>query len=78
MPRRRISFIASSANDQSYRSGPAPAVASSADIPEPIRRKSPVGLIAAVVGLLVLAYWWLDPNPPKTVKLATAATWAIH
>ncbi len=23
------------------------------------------------VGLLVLAYWWLNPNPPKTVTLAT-------
>ena len=23
------------------------------------------------VGLLVLAYWWLDPNPPKRVTLAT-------
>jgi TRAP-type uncharacterized transport system substrate-binding protein len=23
------------------------------------------------VGLLALAYWWLDPNPPKTVTLAT-------
>lgn len=23
------------------------------------------------VGLLVAAYWWLDPNPPKTVTLAT-------
>lgn len=23
------------------------------------------------VGLLVLAYWWLNPNPPKTVILAT-------
>lgn len=23
------------------------------------------------VGLLVLAYWWLDPNPPKEVTLAT-------
>ncbi|MFN4119135.1 TAXI family TRAP transporter solute-binding subunit [Acidovorax sp.] len=23
------------------------------------------------VGLLVLAYWWLNPNPPKTVVLAT-------
>jgi hypothetical protein len=29
----------------------------------------PVVLLA--VGLLVLAYWWLDPNPPKTVTLAT-------
>ena len=29
----------------------------------------PVALLA--VGLLVLAYWWLDPNPPKTVTLAT-------
>lgn len=24
-----------------------------------------------VVSLLVLAYWWLDPNPPKRVTLAT-------
>ncbi|MFI8617648.1 TAXI family TRAP transporter solute-binding subunit [Acidovorax sp. NPDC077693] len=23
------------------------------------------------VGLLILAYWWLNPNPPKTVTLAT-------
>ena len=23
------------------------------------------------VGLLVLAYWWLDPNPPRRVTLAT-------
>jgi len=29
----------------------------------------PVLLLA--VGLLVLAYWWLDPNPPKKVTLAT-------
>jgi ABC-type nitrate/sulfonate/bicarbonate transport system substrate-binding protein len=29
----------------------------------------PVALLA--IGLLVAAYWWLDPNPPKTVKLAT-------
>jgi hypothetical protein len=29
----------------------------------------PVALLA--IGLLVLAYWWLDPNPPKTVTLAT-------
>ena len=29
----------------------------------------PVALLA--VGLLALAYWWLDPNPPKQVTLAT-------
>ena len=29
----------------------------------------PVALIA--VGVLVAAYWWLDPQPPKTVTLAT-------
>ena len=29
----------------------------------------PVLLLA--VGLLALAYWWLDPNPPKRVVLAT-------
>lgn len=29
----------------------------------------PVALLA--VGLLVLAYWWLEPNPPKQVTLAT-------
>ena len=29
----------------------------------------PVALIAA--GVLVAAYWWLDPQPPKTVTLAT-------
>jgi ABC-type nitrate/sulfonate/bicarbonate transport system substrate-binding protein len=29
----------------------------------------PVALLA--VGLIVLAYWWLDPNPPKKVTLAT-------
>ena len=29
----------------------------------------PVALLA--VGLLVLAYWWLNPNPPKKVTLAT-------
>ncbi|MEJ8840680.1 TAXI family TRAP transporter solute-binding subunit [Ramlibacter sp. AN1133] len=29
----------------------------------------PIALLA--VGLLVLAYWWLDPNPPKRVTLAT-------
>ncbi len=29
----------------------------------------PVALLA--VALLVLAYWWLDPNPPKKVTLAT-------
>ena len=27
--------------------------------------------IALAVALLVLAYWWLDPNPPKRVTLAT-------
>ncbi|MFM2067743.1 MAG: hypothetical protein RLZZ584_2652 [Pseudomonadota bacterium] len=29
----------------------------------------PVGLIA--VGLIVLAYWWLDPTPPRSLVLAT-------
>ncbi len=29
----------------------------------------PVAFI--VIGLLVLAYWWLDPQPPKQVTLAT-------
>lgn len=29
----------------------------------------PFALLA--LGLLVLAYWWLDPNPPKHVTLAT-------
>lgn len=29
----------------------------------------PVALIA--VGVLVAAYWWLDPQPPRTVTLAT-------
>lgn len=29
----------------------------------------PVAILA--VGLLVAAYWWLDPQPPKTVRLAT-------
>lgn len=29
----------------------------------------PILLLA--VGLLVVAYWWLDPNPPKKVRLAT-------
>lgn len=29
----------------------------------------PIALLA--VALLVLAYWWLDPNPPKRVTLAT-------
>jgi len=29
----------------------------------------PVALLA--VGLLVAAYWWLDPQPPRTVVLAT-------
>ena len=29
----------------------------------------PVALLGA--GLLVLAYWWLNPNPPKRVTLAT-------
>ncbi|MGZ5181660.1 MAG: TAXI family TRAP transporter solute-binding subunit [Ramlibacter sp.] len=28
-------------------------------------------LAALAIGLLVLAYLWLDPNPPKTVRLAT-------
>ena len=27
--------------------------------------------IALAIGLLVLAYWWLDPNPPRRVTLAT-------
>jgi TRAP-type uncharacterized transport system substrate-binding protein len=27
--------------------------------------------ILLVIALLVLAYWWLDPNPPKRVSLAT-------
>ena len=27
--------------------------------------------IFLTVALLVLAYWWLDPNPPKRVTLAT-------
>jgi hypothetical protein len=25
------------------------------------------------VGLLVFAYWWLNPNPPKKVVLATGS-----
>ncbi|MBC5784305.1 ABC transporter substrate-binding protein [Ramlibacter sp. USB13] len=29
----------------------------------------PIAVLA--IALLVLAYWWLDPNPPKTVTLAT-------
>ena len=29
----------------------------------------PLAFLAA--GLLMLAYWWLNPNPPKTVTLAT-------
>ena len=29
----------------------------------------PITVLA--VGLLVLAYWWLNPNPPKKVTLAT-------
>ena len=29
----------------------------------------PVAFIA--LGLLVAAYWWLDPQPPKTVRMAT-------
>lgn len=28
-------------------------------------------LVLLAVGLLVLAYWWLNPNPPTTVTLAT-------
>ncbi|MBY0465041.1 MAG: ABC transporter substrate-binding protein [Burkholderiales bacterium] len=28
-------------------------------------------LVVLVVGLVVLAFWWLDPNPPKRVVLAT-------
>jgi len=28
-------------------------------------------VLVLAVGLLVLAYWWLDPNPPKKVTLAT-------
>ena len=27
--------------------------------------------ILLAVALLVVAYWWLDPNPPKRVTLAT-------
>lgn len=27
--------------------------------------------LVLAVALLVLAYWWLDPNPPKRVTLAT-------
>ena len=27
--------------------------------------------ILLAVALLALAYWWLDPNPPKRVTLAT-------
>jgi len=28
-------------------------------------------LVLLAVGLLVLAYWWLNPNPPQRVRLAT-------
>lgn len=28
-------------------------------------------LVAVIAGLVVLAFWWLDPNPPKRVVLAT-------
>ena len=34
-----------------------------------IASAGPVVFLAA--GLLVLTYWWLDPQPPKTVRLAT-------
>ena len=34
-----------------------------------IASAGPVAFLA--VGLLVAAYWWLDPQPPKTVRLAT-------
>ena len=27
--------------------------------------------IVLAVTLLVLTYWWMDPNPPKRVTLAT-------
>ena len=27
--------------------------------------------VVLTIALLVLAYWWLDPNPPKRVRLAT-------
>ncbi|MGH6640443.1 MAG: TAXI family TRAP transporter solute-binding subunit, partial [Polaromonas sp.] len=27
--------------------------------------------VLLAITLLVLAYWWLDPNPPKRVTLAT-------
>lgn len=31
-----------------------------------------IGLfVALAAALLVLAYWWLDPNPPRRVLLAT-------
>ena len=34
-----------------------------------IASAGPVAILA--VGLLVAAYWWLDPQPPKTVRMAT-------
>lgn len=36
----------------------------------------PVALLA--IALLVLAYWWLDPNPPKRVTLATGPTQSAY
>ena len=34
-----------------------------------IASAGPLAFLA--VGLLVVAYWWLNPNPPKTITLAT-------
>ena len=28
-------------------------------------------VVFVVIGLLIAAYWWLDPQPPRRVTLAT-------
>ena len=46
-----------------------PFVCSCSAIRDLIASAGPV--IFIVIGLLVAAYWWLDPQPPKQVTLAT-------
>jgi len=35
-------------------------------------------VVLLVIGLLVLAYWWLDPQPPRRVVLASGATGSAY
>ena len=35
-------------------------------------------ILFLVIGLLIAAYWWLQPQPPKQVTLATVPTGSAY